>query len=110
MKLDTHEHELALDAATNRRAGMLIDAKQGAVKGFCMGTAYYDQTAYREPGVHDDQEGFYVLEGTGTARVGDQEFRISPGSAFIAAAGVPHTMKRDLHSAPIKVLWSHGAV
>ncbi|MCE9613599.1 MAG: cupin domain-containing protein [Lentisphaerae bacterium] len=110
MTIETHEDHLPADPSTGRRAGMLIDATQGAVNGYCMGTAYYDGTTYREPGVHDDQEGFYVLEGTGTAKVGGGEFRIRPGSAFIAAKGVPHTMKRDPESGPIKVLWSHGAV
>lgn len=110
MNVETHEDRLAMDPITGRGAGMLIDAAQGAVKGFCMGLAYYPLNTYREPGVHDDQEGFYVLEGTGMAKVGEQEFRIRPGAAFIAAAGVPHTMKRDPDSVPIKVLWAHGAV
>ena len=90
--------------------GRLIGPEHGAVNGFCMGVSYYEDAEYREPGVHEDQEGFYVLEGQGTARVGNEEFPVAPGTAFIAARGVPHTMKRDEESGPIKVLWAHGAV
>ncbi len=91
-------------------SGVLIDHTHGATNGFCMGISYYTGDAYGQPGVHADQEGFYVLEGTGTAKVGDAEFRIGPGSSFLAYAGVPHTMKRDPDSTPIAVLWSHGAL
>ncbi len=73
-------------------------------------TGIYFMDTYNEPGIHDDQEGFYVVEGSGQARVGDDEFDIRPGSAFIAAKGVPHSIKRNPDSGPIKVVWSHGPV
>jgi len=88
----------------------LIDSSQGALKGFCMGISWYEGVEYGKPGVHADQEGFYVLEGTGTARIGDLEFRISPGSSFLACAGIPHTIKSDSQDVPVKVLWAHGAI
>ena len=88
----------------------LIDASHGALKGFCMGVSFYEGTDYGKPGVHTDQEGFYVLEGTGTAKVGESEFRISPGSSFLACPGVPHTIKSDSPDSPVKVLWAHGAI
>ena len=92
------------------KGGPLIDASHGALNGYRIGIAYYGSDEYGAPGVHDDQEGFYVLEGTGTAKIGDAEFKIRPGTGFIAHAGVPHTMKRDPDSSAIKVLWSHGAI
>ncbi len=58
--------------------GQLIGAEQGATNGFCIGIAFYDQEVYGPPGVHDDQEGFYVLAGQGTAKVGDEEFESAP--------------------------------
>jgi mannose-6-phosphate isomerase-like protein (cupin superfamily) len=105
MKIHVHESEIGPQAG-----GLLIGKDHGATSGFCMGVSYYPLTEFGKPGIHDDQEGFYVLEGTGTAKVGDQEFAVRPGSAFIANKGVPHTMKRDAASKPIKVLWCHGAV
>ena len=110
MPVYRYEEELPDISPDGQRGGMLIDASHGAVNGFCMGISYYDREIYGEPGVHEDQEGFYVLEGTGVAKVGDQEFRVKPGTTFIAAKGAPHTIKRDRESGPVKVLWCHGAV
>lgn len=107
--IQTHEDQLPLDAE-GRHIGKLIGEEHGAIKGFCLGVSYYDSDEYGTPGVHEDQEGFYILEGSGTARIGDEEFAVSPGSAFIAAKEVPHTMKRDGNSGALKVLWCHGAV
>lgn len=89
--------------------GLLIGKSHGATNGFSMGISYYASAEYGTPGIHDDQEGFYILEGRGMARVGEQEFPVTAGTAFIANKGVPHTMKRDADSPTIKVLWCHGA-
>jgi mannose-6-phosphate isomerase-like protein (cupin superfamily) len=105
MKIHVHETEIAPGAG-----GLLIGKDHGATSGFCMGVSFYASIEYGKPGIHEDQEGFYILEGTGTAKVGDQEFAVRPGLAFIANKGVPHTMKRDAASKSIKVLWCHGAV
>lgn len=105
MKVHVLESEVGPQAG-----GLLIGKDNGATCGFCMGVSYYPLTEYGNPGIHEDQEGFYVLEGRGTAKVGDEEFAVQPGSCFIANKGVPHTMKRDADSGPIKVLWCHGAV
>jgi mannose-6-phosphate isomerase-like protein (cupin superfamily) len=105
----THEELLTRDGK-GRPAGRLLGDEHGAECGFCVGISYYDADQYVAPGVHEDQEGFYVLEGTGTADVGGAEFSIRPGSSFLAAKGVPHRIRRDPASGPIKVLWTHGAV
>ncbi len=105
MNIHKNESDLA-----NGAGGLLIGKDNGATSGFCMGVSYYASTAYGEPGVHDDQEGFYILEGRGMAKVGEQEFAVEPGTAFIANRHVPHTLKRNADSCPIKVLWCHGAV
>lgn len=101
-----HAHEKALKG----ESGLLIGQAQGATKGYCVGVAIYDQETYNPPGVHTDQEGFYCVSGRGMARVGDEEFEISPGSAFIALAGVPHSVKKLPGAKPVKLIWSHGAV
>jgi len=59
---------------------------------------------------HEDQEGFYVVEGTGWARVGDQEFRIEPDGSFMVPAQTAHTLKKDPDSEPLKVFWFHAPV
>jgi quercetin dioxygenase-like cupin family protein len=61
-------------------------------------------------GVHDDQEAIYILEGTGTASVGGEQFAVAPGTAFFVGPTVPHTIKRDRAGGPVKVLWTHGAI
>jgi mannose-6-phosphate isomerase-like protein (cupin superfamily) len=103
MKIHANESDVA-------PGGPLIGKDNGATSGFCLGISYYASTDYGTPGIHDDQEGFYILEGRGMARVGNEEFVVEPGTAFIANKGVPHTLKRDASSGPIKVLWCHGAV
>ena len=110
MPIHGHENQLALAAALGHRGGTLLGPAQGAARGFCLGISFYDQAEYGPPGVHEDQEGFYVLEGHGTARVGGEEFPVSPGSVFLAARGVPHALRRAPDSGPLKVLWAHGAV
>jgi mannose-6-phosphate isomerase-like protein (cupin superfamily) len=100
------------NAALTKQPGgaQLIGPEQSATKGFCIGITYYDQEVYNPPGVHDDQEGFYVLAGRGVAKVGDEELEIRPGTAWIARKGVPHSLKKKPGSEPVKLLWSHGAV
>ncbi len=90
--------------------GMLIGPENGATKGYCIGVGIVEKEEYGPPGVHEDQEGFYVIQGTGTTKVGDEEFAIGPGSAYIALKGVPHAVKKTPGSKPLKLLWSHGAV
>ena len=110
--MNTHVHEdLATREGDDNAVGAeLIGKNNGALNGFCLGIAVYYTDQYGEPGVHDDQEGFYVLEGTGKVKMGNEEFEVWPGSAFLARKGVPHTIKRNPGSVPVKVVWSHGAV
>lgn len=110
MSIKSHEDSIRYVSTGNHRGGTLIDNSHGARNDFCMGISYYDAEEYGEPGIHKDQEGFYVLEGTGTAQVGDEEFEICPGTSFIAHAGVPHSIKKNPESKPVKVLWCHGAI
>jgi len=110
MAIHVNEKSVLTPQPNGLPGGVLIGEAHGAVKGFCMGIAYYDQEHYLTPGVHEDQEGFYVLEGTGMARVGQEEFPVRPGVSFLAAKGVPHAIRKDPRSAPVKVLWAHGAV
>jgi mannose-6-phosphate isomerase-like protein (cupin superfamily) len=42
---------------------------------------------------HDDDEGFYVLEGEITVYAGEQETVVGPGAFLNAPRGVPHTFR-----------------
>ena len=56
-----------------RTGHTLLDEKQGCVNGCRMGVSLYRSTEYHMPQKHDDQEGFFVLDGKGYALVGDEE-------------------------------------
>ena len=88
----------------------LLDEKNGCVAGCAAGVSIYLDNEYNKPGVHEDQEGFFVFEGSGWAKVGDQEFKIATGSAFMAPKGVPHSIKKDETAENVKVFWFHSKV
>jgi mannose-6-phosphate isomerase-like protein (cupin superfamily) len=88
----------------------MLDVAHGCVAGFKSGITVYTATEYPSTGVHEDQEGFVVMEGTGWAKVGDEEQRLEPDVCFIAPAGVAHCIKRDKDSPHLKVCWFHGAI
>lgn len=94
----------------NKRAYNLLTEENGCVNGCCCGITVYDNTEFPDKyGAHSDQEGFYVVEGEGVARLGEEEFAIKAGDAFLAAAGVRHTIKCS-EKGPVTVLWFHAAI
>jgi len=94
----------------DKKGFRLLTEEQGCVKGCCAGISTYGDTEYGKGGVHDDQEGFFVLSGHGMVKLGEEEYPIKAGSAFMAPAGVFHTMKRDADSEPVQVFWFHSAI
>lgn len=87
----------------------LLNSENGCTAGCCAGLLYYQQTAFIQGGVHDNQEGFFVLSGHGRAKVGDREFPISEGSCFVAPAGKKHYICRDEDCPYIKLFFFHAA-
>ena len=108
MNVHVHEENFTLSGSSRQEGAELIGAANGATNGFCLGIELYYAEEFGEPGIHDDQEGFYILEGTGKAKIGDQVFDIRPGSALIAPRGVPHCIIKDPGSGPLKAVWCHG--
>ena len=102
--------EAEVEQRTGHISYPMLDEANGCVHGFSSGITYYTETEYPTPGDHEDQEGFVVLEGTGWARVGEEERRLEPDVCFIAPAGVAHTIRRDPQSGHVKVCWFHGAI
>lgn len=90
----------------------LLDENNGCVNGCRCGVSIYKRKEYdlSHVGVHDDQEGFFVIEGSGRAMIGEEEIVMEPGTCFIVPAGVPHAMKSDENSEYCKVFWFHAAI
>ena len=108
--LYTDENKALLQNDGSLGAGILIDSQNGCLNGFCMGISYRVNTDYDSMDSHEDQEGFYVLAGTGMAKVGRKEFPLHPGGRFIVPKGVLHSIKKAPGSVPVKLLYTHGAV
>lgn len=70
----------------------------------------YDTETYPVPGIHEDNEGFYVVRGSGMAKVGEEERSISEGTFFYAPAGVPHAIKKDGGCPVLEVVLFHFPV
>lgn len=87
---------------------LLLGESQGCKNGCCAGISYYRSVEYTPPAIHDDQEGFLVLSGTGWARIGTEEFEISPEMAFLAPAGVAHQIKSSSENCAVEVFWFHA--
>lgn len=90
----------------------LIGEKDGCVNGCRCGVSVYTRSEYdlTHADAHDDQEGFFVLEGRGRAMVGDDEIMLEPGVCFVIPAGVKHCMKRESDCEFCKVFWFHSAL
>jgi len=109
MRYHVHEDEVNATAGNGLTYKSLITEQFGAKNGFVLGMTEYYAEEYQNVGVHDTQEGFYVIAGEGTARIGDEEFPIRPGASFIAPKGVPHSVKKSPGSIPVRLIWAHAA-
>ena len=58
--------------------------------------------------LHDDQEGFFVLEGSGEAQLAGELYTLHKGMSFILPPQTLHSFRR-LGSEYLKVLWFHAA-
>lgn len=88
----------------------LLSEENGCLAGCRTGLLLYTQEEYRQGGVHEDQEGFFVLDGRGKAIVGEKEMTLSPGSCFIVPPGLYHSIKKDPTCNQIKLFFFHAAV
>lgn len=111
MKYYANLNECVMNQAVGHRGGALLDGTNGCINDCEIGGSVYTATEYPQANVHDYQEGFLVVEGTGKAKIGDSEFPLFPGIAFIVPAGVSHTMKKDENvSDGVRLFWFHAAV
>lgn len=103
--------EVIASQSDSKKGYKLLTEKNGCVNGCCSGiTIYSDREFSTKPGCHDDQEGFYVLEGEGFAKLDDLIFPIKAGDSFIALPGVEHTIRTKEDCQAVKVFWFHSGV
>ena len=60
---------------------------------FTMLNTFTNET-YNTPGIHSDNEGFYVISGAGHLKIAYEEYTLGPGTAMFAPAGMPHAIKK----------------
>ncbi|GAB4114701.1 MAG: hypothetical protein Kow00103_08810 [Candidatus Caldatribacteriota bacterium] len=87
----------------------LLGEKDGCKAGCQAGILVYTQEEYKQGGIHDDQEGFFVLSGSGSAIVGSKEFSLEPGVCFIVPPGKYHSIKKNKSCSSIKLFFFHAA-
>ena len=88
----------------------LLDEANGCLNGCYMGVLTYTQTDFIQGGIHEDQEGFYVISGSGGVLIDDTEYPLSTGACFIIPPGKYHSIKRDVACESIKLFFFHAAV
>ena len=103
--------EDAIAEQSQRSGYKLLTEENGCTAGCCSGVSIYADTEFNtRPGAHEDQEGFFVLDGEGYAKLDDLVFEIKSGDSFVAAPGVRHTIKSKYENQPVKVFWFHSAI
>lgn len=88
----------------------LLSPDTGTLNGCSCGVLEYTQTQYNQGGIHEDQEVFYVLEGSGEALVGVESFPLRPGDCFHVPPKHYHAIKRDESCPCIRLFFFHAAV
>ncbi len=71
---------------------------------------YYSEEYPSPAGVHEDNEGFYVVKGCGMSKIGDEETEIKEGTFFYAPAGVEHVIKKSPECESLEVVLFHFPV
>ena len=83
--------EVISTQGADSRTHRFLTAENGCTNGCASGTTIYASNEFSDkPGVHNDQEGFYVLEGEGYAKLASDcisvTFTVLPKIFFLPAA------------------------
>ena len=109
-RLYTYEKDVEKHLFDDRWSADLINEElSGTTAGFSVGIAEYSCKEFGKPGIHDDQEGIYILSGHGEYMLGDKIFPVSPGCAIYVPPHTKHAVRRT-GDEPVKLLYTHGAV
>jgi len=110
IKLFTDQAEMKAQRYEGYEYIPLLDDTHGCQAGCRTGLLMYTQEEYRQGGIHEDQEGFFVVEGTGEALVGENNIMLRPGVCFIVPPGFYHSIKRDSSCKYVKLFFFHAAI
>ena len=80
--------------------GVAIDATGG----FNLGYIVYNKP--HNSGVHDDHEVIYIIEGRGSALIGNQEVEFGDNFLLVIPAGTEHSITR-ISAGPVKAILAH---
>ena len=86
----------------------MMDEKTGCGSKVWSAIGYNADTEYHFGAVHDDMEVFLVLEGSGWAMIGEEEFPIKKDTCYVAPAGVRHGTRSDSEEHPLRLYWFHA--
>lgn len=105
-----HECEVQQTDFADRWSKNLVGTDQiPTTNGFNLGVAEYHATDFSQVQVHDDQEALYIISGEGEIKLNDEVLPLKPGTAVYVGPGVSHSTRRT-GDAPVKVIYTHGAV
>ena len=82
----------------------LVFGANGALGGIMI----CDMEEYGPFGIHDDQEGFLILEGNGSFWCDDEEIKVSPDMAILIPPHVRHCFKKDTGTPDMKIFYFHA--
>jgi mannose-6-phosphate isomerase-like protein (cupin superfamily) len=71
---------------------------------FNLGYIVYNKPHYS--GVHDDHEVIYIIEGRGSALIGNQEVEFGDNFLLVIPAGTEHSIAR-ITAGPVKAILAH---
>ena len=86
----------------------MLNEENGCSAGLQMGYMIYESAEYLSFAVHDDQEGFFVLEGAGFASIDGEETPIAPGDAIIVPVGKSHSFRKSADVPVLKMFSFHA--
>jgi len=106
----TQESAVSASQFPDRWSKNLVGTDQmPTTNGFNLGVAEYHATDFSQVQVHDDQEALYVVSGVGEIQLDSEVLPLEPGTAVYVGPGVSHSTRRTT-DAPVKVVYTHGAV
>ncbi len=80
------------------------DAEIDVESRFTLGYIVYNKPHYS--GVHDDHEVIYIIEGKGSALIGNQEVKFQDDFLLVIPAGTEHSIAQVI-VAPVKAILAH---
>lgn len=100
-------NESNLKMSTGHRACQILSEEISGMAGVSTGMSIYFTETYSTPGIHEDHEGFFVVEGDGWVKMGEDEFSVSSGTSFLVPAGTAHAICKKTGGVDVKIFWFH---